>query len=336
MDYQYKIRLLLRTVPIGIIVGMLGIAISYFAMIRRTERREPKAAFITRYIILPFMSAFYFAVVIQLSLLNSTTMSEMTFSLPLQEYIEAMRKGSTYLMLNILLNVLIFIPFGVFLRMLWSRVNDFKKVISISLLTSSCIELAQMLTKKGAFSCDDVIGSVLGALIGFGIVRAAHGKRTEKTTILNKRIKKERYYVATLMVVTIAVFSLSFWHCKAYAASEDIYYTKIAKTYYENREELSLFADGGDYSYFPDISSIRDISYSDEWFMLELDRDFTGQELNYYGIFYLGKKADTEYSGVDKERIVSEGDTFTYVTKSGVYYELKIIEDDFYFYRVRY
>ena len=67
---------------------------------------------------------------------------------------------------HIILNILLFIPFGYLLPSLFSRLRWWQ-VILLGLAFSLCIELLQLITKLGYADVDDLINNTLGAAIGF-------------------------------------------------------------------------------------------------------------------------------------------------------------------------
>ena len=67
---------------------------------------------------------------------------------------------------NIILNILLFIPFGYLLPSLFPRLRWWQ-VVLLGLAFSLCIELLQLITKLGYADVDDLINNTLGAVIGF-------------------------------------------------------------------------------------------------------------------------------------------------------------------------
>lgn len=68
-------------------------------------------------------------------------------------------------------NVLMFIPYGIFISMLagWNRVKKGGLCILTALLSSSALEFVQWMTMRGHCQMDDVVMNTLGAGIGWGI-----------------------------------------------------------------------------------------------------------------------------------------------------------------------
>ncbi|OJE34823.1 teicoplanin resistance protein VanZ [Bacillus proteolyticus] len=71
-------------------------------------------------------------------------------------------------LMNTLGNVIIFIPFGFLLPLLFKQINNVKMASKIFTLFICLIESLQLLTFSGIFDIDDIILNMLGALIGYG------------------------------------------------------------------------------------------------------------------------------------------------------------------------
>jgi len=87
--------------------------------------------------------------------------------IPFSSYYEAWVTQSFLGWRNILLNIGMFIPFGVLFPICWDRKINLKKFIIIVILTSLSIEIAQYVTRTGLFEIDDLTNNLLGSLIGF-------------------------------------------------------------------------------------------------------------------------------------------------------------------------
>lgn len=66
-------------------------------------------------------------------------------------------------------NIILFIPFGFLLPLVWKPARRIRITILYALLYSSCIELTQVITKMGYGQIDDIITNVLGAGIGYNV-----------------------------------------------------------------------------------------------------------------------------------------------------------------------
>ncbi|MFJ8220073.1 VanZ family protein [Bacillus cereus] len=71
-------------------------------------------------------------------------------------------------LMNTLGNVIIFIPFGFLLPLLFKQINNVKMASKIFIKFILLIESLQLFTFTGVFDIDDIILNMLGALIGYG------------------------------------------------------------------------------------------------------------------------------------------------------------------------
>lgn len=70
---------------------------------------------------------------------------------------------------NLFGNVLLFVPLGFLLPILFAKARRFSTTIVWTMLASLTIELTQLSTRLGSFDVDDVILNVLGGSIGFSV-----------------------------------------------------------------------------------------------------------------------------------------------------------------------
>lgn len=85
-----------------------------------------------------------------------------------------MKDTPQYLM-DSLLNVVMFIPFGVFAPLLWRKLRSVKRTALAGLCFSFAIEMAQMFSGR-LTDVDDLITNTLGAVIGCLIARVLYQK----------------------------------------------------------------------------------------------------------------------------------------------------------------
>lgn len=71
--------------------------------------------------------------------------------------------------INLLGNVLAFMPFGALIRWVVDRKIKWFQATGYTFLFSLCVELLQLVAKVGVFDVDDLILNTLGGLIGFWI-----------------------------------------------------------------------------------------------------------------------------------------------------------------------
>lgn len=73
--------------------------------------------------------------------------------------------------LNLLGNVLAFLPFGFLLPLAYDgKVNSLGRVLGIGFVSVLAIELFQLFTKLGSLDIDDILLNLLGILGGYGLL----------------------------------------------------------------------------------------------------------------------------------------------------------------------
>lgn len=82
-------------------------------------------------------------------------------------YIEAYHMMKMSLFRNIVLNILLFVPFGYLLPIYFKKLDKWYKVLAFGILTTIAIELIQYTTRIGIFELDDILNNNLGILIGY-------------------------------------------------------------------------------------------------------------------------------------------------------------------------
>lgn len=88
------------------------------------------------------------------------------------EYVQRYSNGYWRLAtLNLLGNLALFVPMGMALPCLFKKLNRFWKVILTVLGMVVIVELVQGFLRVGSIDIDDVIFNVVGAIVGYGIIK---------------------------------------------------------------------------------------------------------------------------------------------------------------------
>ena len=91
----------------------------------------------------------------------------------------------SYYLRNLAGNLVLFLPMGIFLPLLFSKLRRFWRTLLTTALIVVCVEGLQLLTRTGSCDVDDLILNLLGCAAGyllwFAASRLLHGKgiRTE-------------------------------------------------------------------------------------------------------------------------------------------------------------
>lgn len=79
---------------------------------------------------------------------------------------------STWLLLvNLVGNVVVFVPMGIFISLYFKEKIHFIKVILISVAVLVPAELLQIILKVGSSDIDDIILNSLGSILGYGVYK---------------------------------------------------------------------------------------------------------------------------------------------------------------------
>ncbi len=104
---------------------------------------------------------------------------------------------------NACLNVLMFVPLGVFLPLLWEKYRNIKDTIVFGLCATAIIEITQVLTFR-ATDINDIITNILGALIGYCIAKWA-SKNFTRHAIAHTRTKDLYLICGTVVIIMFFV-----------------------------------------------------------------------------------------------------------------------------------
>lgn len=69
------------------------------------------------------------------------------------------------------LNIVMFIPLGIILPLMWTRYDDFKQTVRYGFYVSLLIEISQLFVRSRATDVNDLIMNTLGAVIGWLIYK---------------------------------------------------------------------------------------------------------------------------------------------------------------------
>ena len=87
---------------------------------------------------------------------------------------------------NLVGNILLLIPLGIFLPLIFFKISNFKSIIRDSFLISFTPELIQLFTVLGSFDVDDILLNISGAALGFGILLLLKETRLQNPTQISE------------------------------------------------------------------------------------------------------------------------------------------------------
>ncbi|WP_332695268.1 VanZ family protein [Halalkalibacter lacteus] len=193
-----------------IVVTVLGIIffIGYFIVYRKLfggKKSLPK-----KQLLLGGLFTGYVIMVIGVTFLNrGPNFYGMNFSF-FSSYLEAWYSFSFRHWQFVILNIFMFVPFGILLPLLHSRFKRALWTIGAALLFTLSIESIQLVTRYGNFVVDDLFNNLLGAIIGYGIIMGF-------ITIKAKGVKRSCLYFSPLFLVVILFGSMFiYYHLKEF------------------------------------------------------------------------------------------------------------------------
>ena len=124
----------------------------------------------------------YIICVLYITLFNREPTYRRRVLTPLWEYHKLLHEESDYWFQQISCNILMLVPFGVFIGYIFKRIGIIQTAI-LGGLFSSFIEITQYFTRRGLLEFDDVLNNTFGAVIGVVLI---------KIIILIKEYKDEK------------------------------------------------------------------------------------------------------------------------------------------------
>ncbi len=88
--------------------------------------------------------------------------------------------GNRVFLYNVVGNIMVFVPMGFFVPLVFRRYNNGFFVTLLCAELSLAIEITQLLTKVGSFDVDDLLLNTLGGLLGHLLFIITVGRRRKK------------------------------------------------------------------------------------------------------------------------------------------------------------
>lgn len=103
-------------------------------------------------------------------------------------------------------NILLFVPFGIFVLMLWKVYRRFWNLGLLAFITSTSIELMQLVTRRGYFELDDIVLNTAGAMLGYMTFSLFyHSFRALTHRVKEKDDQANTFLVAMIQLLPILV-----------------------------------------------------------------------------------------------------------------------------------
>ena len=144
--------------------GIIALFLSYcICKVNRCLRKQYKYIFLLSYYIMITLAVTVF------SRIKNNGYS-ILYDLPHFELLLTKSKGASFLLREYLFNVIMFVPFGILLRLSFGK-KTLKVCVCYAFLFSLLIESLQLVLQRGNFEISDLLFNTIGSVVGNGIYK---------------------------------------------------------------------------------------------------------------------------------------------------------------------
>lgn len=160
---------LLLSIPIVFII--ISTFLFFYFLIYKKIMKGSKKLNKTR-ILIWSVFLIYIVIVLGATLINRAPNSSNNYinTYVFETYMSIWYGYSSFEFRNLILNILMFIPFGFMLPLLFKKCEKFYITYFLIFGMSLFIEISQLVSKRGLFEVNDLINNTLGGVIGYGFV----------------------------------------------------------------------------------------------------------------------------------------------------------------------
>lgn len=139
--------------------------------------------------------------------------NEISF-IPFKGIIEMLQGGvTTHSFINIVGNIVMFMPIGFLVPLLYDKLNSFIKVVLFGFTTSLIIELTQLFLIRGT-DVDDLMLNTMGAILGyfaFIIFKKIFNMFTDKIVTESKGVQSKVVLLSAILIPYIVIIVCGFF-----------------------------------------------------------------------------------------------------------------------------
>ncbi|PJI07526.1 MULTISPECIES: VanZ family protein [Clostridium] len=163
--------------------------------------------------IVTVLSVIYIAALLKIILFKNVTLAQMfgeykkmrsvnliPFKSIFESFAASKGMGAFWTASNVFGNLIVFIPFGYLVPMMWKKAMKFKNILMLSAGLSLFFETFQYITGTGSSDIDDIMLNTMGAIIGYILLG-----------YLKKFIKKDKIQYIFVIFVTILFLASGFF-----------------------------------------------------------------------------------------------------------------------------
>ena len=148
-------------VALGLLVGLAVVLLAWYLLAHREEMNRTGV----------ILYLLWLGIVLYLTLFSRVGSDSQTRALmtPFHGLSQAIAQRSFEPLNHALLNILLFVPFGLLIPRVNPRLSRAGLVLLSGIVTSTLIEGLQFILRLGYCDIDDIIANSLGAIVGYGI-----------------------------------------------------------------------------------------------------------------------------------------------------------------------
>lgn len=193
---------------IGLVIGISLFLFGYFVVYRRLLNGTKKLK-MSKVALLSILFI-YIVIVFGATIGDRVSTDSKSLSMHLfSSYKDAWNNFSAGAWRNIILNILMFVPLGILLPLIFKNCRKYWVTYLIGLFFTLIIEVIQLISGRGIFEIDDIFNNTLGCIIGYGIVMIFISCFVDK----NKYENNKKLILTTLQLplcLTVIAFSIIF------------------------------------------------------------------------------------------------------------------------------
>jgi len=125
---------------------------------------------------------------------------------PFESYFVVITEGDMEILLQILMNIAMYIPLGLLLPRCFTLFERYRYIFLVAVISSVGIELVQGIFRLGLFEVDDIINNTLGSMIGMGIYALFH--RFKNSTKVERRLNMNNLKPHQMQLLDLVSFAL--------------------------------------------------------------------------------------------------------------------------------
>lgn len=173
-------------------IFVFPVILLYFIYLNKQGKKES-----LQRILIVFIFCYYIIGIFTMTGINS--FDEFSPRLVLIPFIDMIRGP-----VDTILNIILFIPLGFFIPLLYKKFNDVKKIGVVGFILSLLIEFVQMFG-MGATDINDLITNTIGACIGYFIYKIIKGKVKMKIDNNRADVKELLFFIGYSFIVMVTV-----------------------------------------------------------------------------------------------------------------------------------